>query len=201
MVELKQEGKIKYLGLSECSSESLRRAHKVHPITAVQMEYSPFALEIESPKYNKLLETCRELGVALVAYSPISRGFLSGTLKSPDDFEETDGRKNTPRFNKENFPKNLELVDKIVSLATKKGVTPAQLTLAWLLAQGDDIFPIPGTRRQDRLVENLDSLKIVLTKEEEQEIRRTCDELEVIGNRYGDFFNFALFADTPPLEG
>lgn len=199
MAELKNEGKIKYLGLSECSSDSLRRAHAVHPITAVQIEYSPFALDIENPQID-LLKTCRELGVAVVAYSPIGRGMLSGTLRSPDDFEEGDFRRFAPRFSKENFPKNLKLVDQIAGFAKEKGVTPAQLTLAWLLAQGNDIFPIPGTTKINRLEENLGALKIQLSKEEEQKIRKACEEAEVHGTRYPAAFSKALFADTPKEE-
>ncbi|KAL5355871.1 NADP-dependent oxidoreductase domain-containing protein [Aspergillus floccosus] len=198
MAQLKAEGKIRYLGLSECSAESLRRAHKVHPITAVQMEYSPFSLEIESPQY-KLLETARELGVAVVAYSPLGRGFLSGELTSPDQFDENDFRKYAPRFSKENFPKNLELVRVIQGLAERTGVTSSQLTLAWLMAQGEDIFPIPGTTRVERLKENLGSLQITLSEEEEKEFREACSAVEVAGSRYPETFSSTLFADTPPL--
>lgn len=151
LAELKKEGKIKYLGLSECSADSLRRAHKVHPITAVQIEYSPWALDIESPEID-LLKTCRELGVAVVCYSPIGRGMLSGEYRSPADFGEGDFRKFAPRFSEENFPKNLKLVDEITKLAKKKDCTPAQLTLAWILAQGDDFFPIPGTTKDRKSV-------------------------------------------------
>lgn len=199
MVELKNEGKIKYLGLSECSSESLRRAHKVHPITAVQIEYSPFSLDIENPQID-LLKTCRELGVAVVAYSPIGRGMLSGAIRSPSDLEEGDFRKYSPRFSDENFPKNLKLVDTISELAKKKGVTPAQLTLAWLMAQGDDIFPIPGTTNVARVEENLGALKIKLSSEEEKEIRQACEAAEVHGTRYPEAMAAALFADTPALS-
>ncbi|KAJ9661848.1 hypothetical protein H2201_006328 [Coniosporium apollinis] len=199
MAELQKEGKIKYIGLSECSSESLRRACKVVHIDAVQVEYSPFALDIESDQIG-LLKTCRELGVAIVAYSPIGRGMLSGTIRSPDDFEEGDFRKYAPRFSEENFPKNLKLVDEISALAKEKGCTPTQLTLAWLMAQGDDIFPIPGTTKVERLEENVGSLKVKLTKEEEQRIRKACEEAEVHGSRYPEAFSAALFADTPPLE-
>lgn len=142
MAELKKEGKIKYLGLSEVSAETLRRAHAVHPITCVQMEYSPFAMDIENPQIA-LLKTCRELGVATVAYSPLGRGFLTGAYKSRADFEEGDFRKHAPRYSDENFPKNLELVKHLQELAKKKGCTSGQLSLSWLLAQGDDIFPIP----------------------------------------------------------
>ncbi|OCL03604.1 aldo-keto reductase, putative [Glonium stellatum] len=199
MAELKKEGKIKYLGLSECSADSLRRAHKVHPITAVQVEYSPFALDIEDSQIN-LLKTARELGVAIVAYSPIGRGMLSGTIRSLDDFDADDFRRLAPRFSPENFPKNLKLVDQIASLAKEKGVTPSQLTLAWLLAQGNDIFPIPGTTRIERLEENLGALKVKLTSEEEKKIRKACEEAEVHGGRYPEAMAAALFADTPPLK-
>lgn len=146
MAELKKEGKIKYLGLSEVSSATLRRAHAVHPITAVQIEYSPFAMDIEDPQIA-LLKTCRELGVATIAYSPLGRGFLTGAIKSPADFEEGDFRTYSPRFSEQNFPKNLELVTHLQEIAKKKGCTPGQLSLAWLLAQGEDIFPIPYVGR------------------------------------------------------
>lgn len=199
MAELKKEGKIKYLGISECSAESLRRAHAVHPISACQIEYSPFSLDIESDQIN-LLKTCRELGVAVICYSPIGRGLISGNLRSPDDFEEGDFRKFAPRFSAENFPKNLQLVDKIGAIAKKKGVTPTQLTLAWLMAQGEDIIPIPGTTKVERLEENLGSFKVKLTDEEEKEIRHACENAEVSGGRYPAAFASALFADTPPLK-
>lgn len=198
MVELKNEGKFKYLGLSECSSDSLRRAHAVHPITAVQVEYSPFALEIESQQID-LLRTCRELGVAVVAYSPLGRGMFTGTLRSPDDFEEGDFRKFAPRFSKENFPKNLKLVDQLSELAKKKSVTPTQLVLAWIMAQGPDVFPIPGTTKVERLKENIGSLDVKLSKEEEQEIRKSCESAEISGSRYPEAFMAALYADTAPL--
>jgi aryl-alcohol dehydrogenase-like predicted oxidoreductase len=199
MADLVNLGKVKYLGLSEVSSETLRRAHKVHPIAAVQVEYSPFALEIESQQID-LLKTCRELGVAVVAYSPLNRGMLTGALKSPDDFEEGDFRRHAPRFSKENFPKNIKLADRIAEIAKTKGVTPSQLTLAWLMAQGEDIFPIPGTTKPERLEENVASVKVQLTKEEEQTIRRACEEAEISGGRYPESFMKACYADTPPLE-
>ncbi|GAB7342181.1 hypothetical protein MBLNU457_g0435t1 [Dothideomycetes sp. NU457] len=199
LAELKKEGKIKYLGLSECSADSLRRAHKVHPITAVQIEYSPWALDIESPEID-LLKTCRELGVAVVCYSPIGRGMLSGEYRSPADFGEGDFRKFAPRFSEENFPKNLKLVDEITSLAKKKGCTPAQLTLAWILAQGEDFFPIPGTTNPKRLDENLGALKVELSKHEEAEIRKLCESAEISGGRYPEAFAKALYADTPALS-
>lgn len=153
MAELVKEGKVKYLGLSEISSDTLRRAHKIHPsnsssrhrllivVAAVQVEYSPWALDIEDPNIG-LLETCRELGVTVVCYSPLGRGFLTGQIKSRDDLADDDFRKMSPRFSEENFDKNLELVHSLKQIATKKGCTPSQLSLAWLLAQGDDVTTI-----------------------------------------------------------
>ena len=137
-----REGKIGSIGLSEVSAATIRRAHATHPISAVQIEYSPFALDIESPKID-VLRTCRELGITVVAYSPLGRGFLTGQIRSPDDFEAGDFRKHAPRYSKDNFPKNLKLVDNLQDFAKKKGCTSGQLSLAWLLAQGEDIIPIP----------------------------------------------------------
>jgi aryl-alcohol dehydrogenase-like predicted oxidoreductase len=199
MKELQDEGKIKYIGLSECSADTLRRACKIAHVDAVQMEYSPFSLEVEQSQFN-LLKTCRELGTALVAYSPLGRGIFSGTIRSPDDLEEGDFRKFAPRFSAENFPKNLQLVDKIKSIADKKGVTASQLTLAWLMAQGDDIFPIPGTTKIDRLQENLDALKIKLSSQEEKEIRQACEDAEIHGGRYPEAFSAYCFVDTVPAK-
>ncbi|KAG8527874.1 uncharacterized protein KY384_006790 [Bacidia gigantensis] len=207
MVELKNtltqptisEGKIKYLGLSECSARSLRRAHAVHPITAIQTEYSPFEISIESDEVN-LLRTCRELGVSVIAYSPLGRGMLTGAYKSPDDFEEGDFRKHAPRFSKENFPKNLELAGKIAELATKKGVTPGQLSLAWLMSQGKDVVPIPGTKKLKYLEENVRAIKVVLSKEEGGEIRKAVEGAEVHGVRYPEGMMGTLYADTPELK-
>ncbi|PSS27093.1 hypothetical protein M430DRAFT_94091 [Amorphotheca resinae ATCC 22711] len=198
LVELKNEGKIKYLGLSEVSAATLRRACKVHHIDAVQMEYSPFSIDIEKPQID-LLRTCRELGVAVIAYSPLGRGFLTGQYRSRADFEEGDFRLISPRFSEENFPKNLKLVDGIAALAQKKKITPGQLTLAWLLAQGDDIIPIPGTKKIKYLEENLGALDVKLTSEEEKEIRQLVEAAEVHGGRYADTMVSHLFADTPPL--
>ncbi|KAF2833939.1 Aldo/keto reductase [Ophiobolus disseminans] len=198
MAQLKKEGKIKYLGLSEISSDTLRRAHKVHPISAVQVEYSPFALEIE--KQIDLLKTCRELGVAVVAYSPLSRGMLTGAIKGPEDFDAGDFRNFAPRFSKENFPKNLKLVEQLSSVAKNKGCTPAQLTLAWLLAQGQDIFPIPGTTRVERLKENLGAFDVSLSEQGEKDIRKMVEEADVGGARYPEAFMAHCYADTPALE-
>ena len=196
MVDLLQEGKIKYLGLSEVSSATLRRAHKVHPISAVQVEYSPFSLEVET---LNLLATCRELGVAVVAYSPLGRGMFTGAIRTPDDFEEGDFRKLLPRFSKEHFPKSLALVDQLDAMAKQKAVTPPQLVLAWLLAQGLDIFPIPGTSRIERLQENAAAMYVELTKDEERAIRQACEAADVTGDRYPESMTSVLYADTPPL--
>lgn len=197
MAELKTEGKIKYLGLSECSAETLRRACKVHHIAAVQVEYSPFALDIEK---NGLLDACRELGVAVVAYSPLSRGFLTGTIKSHDDLDESDRRRVLPRFSKENFPKNLDLVNTITRLAEKRGYTAGQLTLAWVMAQGEDFIPIPGTTKVKNFNENLESMKIRLTPEENKEIREAVEAAEIVGDRYPQNMLANLYADTAPLK-
>lgn len=146
MAELVKEGKVKYLGLSEISASTLERAHKVHPITAIQVEYSPFTLDIEDPKIA-LLAKARELGVQVVAYSPLGRGMLTGQYNSPDDFEEGDFRRMVPRYSKENFPKILKLANGLKVIGEKHGATAGQVSLAWLLAQGEDIIPIPGTTK------------------------------------------------------
>ncbi|KAI9150336.1 Aldo-keto reductase str7 [Paramyrothecium foliicola] len=198
MVELKNEGKIRYLGLSEVSSDTLRRAHAVHPISALQIEFSPFALDIEDPKIG-LLETCRELGVAIVAYSPIGRGLLTG-VKTWEDVAADSFLSTVPKFSKENFPKILELVENIKKVAARKGCTAAQLTLAWVLAQGDDFIPIPGTRGTKYLEENFSSQNIVLSREEQDELRQEIKKTEITGERYPEFFGKTFtFGDTPPL--
>ncbi|KAF2130693.1 aldo/keto reductase-like protein [Dothidotthia symphoricarpi CBS 119687] len=196
LTELKRDGKINYIGLSECSTETLRRACKVTHIDAVQIEYSPFALDAEKVG---LFQACIELGVAFVAYAPLGRGMLSGAYKSRDDFDEDDYRRHTPRFSEENFPKNLVLVEKITDLAKAKGVTPSQLTLAWLMAQGDYVIPIPGTTKEVRLEENLGALKIKITPEEMKLIRSTTEAAEIHGDRYPKDAMGSLFANTPPL--
>ncbi|KAK0634410.1 NADP-dependent oxidoreductase domain-containing protein [Bombardia bombarda] len=201
MVKLKEAGKIHHLGLSEVSATTLRRAHAVHPIACVQMEYSLFSTEIEHPQ-TQLLATCRELGVAVVAYCPLSRGLLTGSIQSPDDFAPGDQRVMYPRYSRENFPKNNALVGAIKGLAEKRGngVTVGQVALAWLLEQGDDIFPIPGTIQQKYLEENWGALEVDLTAEEAQEIRRLVEEASVFGHRYPVEYQLAMFADTPALE-
>ncbi|KAH8812664.1 NADP-dependent oxidoreductase domain-containing protein [Xylogone sp. PMI_703] len=199
MAQLKKEGKIRYLGLSEVSATTLRRAHAVHPIAAVQMEYSPFALEIELSETN-LLNTCKELGVAVVAYSPLGRGFLTGRYKSRDDFEEGDFRLTMPRFSPENFPKNLQLVDDLQNMAARKGCTAGQLVLAWLLKQWDMVIPIPGTKSTKYYDENMGALNVRLSDEESQDIRKSIEKVELHGDRYPPGWSRTLFADTVPLK-
>ncbi|KAH0844231.1 hypothetical protein AYO21_06240 [Fonsecaea monophora] len=199
MKELQDAGKVKYLGLSECSADTLRRACKVAHIDALQIEYSPFSMDIESPQIG-LLKACRELGVAVVAYSPLGRGFLTGGIRSRDDFEADDFRRFAPRFSEENFPKNIKLVDDIKALADEKGCTPGQLVLAFLMAQGDDILPIPGTTRIKNFDENIASLNVKITPEDNAKIRKVIDAAEVHGARYPEAFAKALFVDTVPLK-
>lgn len=181
MAELVQDGKVRYLGLSEASSETLRRAHQVHPITALQSEFSLWSRD---PQEHGVLATCRELGVALVAYSPLGRGFLTGALKSPEDFAADDYRRLSPRFQGENFQRNLALVDRVRALAEAKGVTAGQLALAWVLAQGEDVIPIPGTRRRRYLQENLAALEVRLSADESAELERLFTPEQVAGMRY-----------------
>lgn len=196
MVELKKAGKIKYLGLSECSAESLRRAHAVHPITAVQVEYSPFCLDIEFPN-RRLLQTARELGVAVACYCPLGHGFLSGSIRSRADVSKPgDSRGHILWLKEENIEQNVAVVEKLMGMANKKGVTAAQMSLAWLFAQGEDIFPIPGTTKIHRLEENLGSLSISLSAEEEKQIREVSKD--VVGGRVQTAHGYT-FADTPPL--
>ncbi|KAJ5498748.1 Aldo/keto reductase [Penicillium expansum] len=195
MVELKNAGKIKYIGLSECSAESLRRAYAVHPITAVQVEYSLFCRAIESPQ-TRLLETARELGVAIVCYSPLGNGFLANTIHTREDVKPGDARGHLPWLNEENLEQNVAVVEKIASIAASKGVSSAQLALAWLLVQGDDIFPIPGTTKAHRLVENLESVHVSVSAGEEKVLRETADA--IVGARFQEMTGYA-FADTPVL--
>ncbi|KAF5351130.1 hypothetical protein D9756_008205 [Leucocoprinus leucothites] len=197
MAELVKEGKARNIGLSEVSSATLRRAHAVHPIAVVQVEYSPFTLDIEDEKVA-LLKTCRELGVAVVAYSPLGRGLLTGQYRSPDDFEEGDFRKILPRFSKENFPKVLEIVDGIAEIGKKHNATAGQVTLAWVLAQGKDIIPIPGTKKIKYLKENLASIHIKLDDEEKENIRKLAERAD-IGDRYPPQSMASVLIDTPPL--
>ena len=180
MAELVKAGKVRYLGLSEASPDTLRRAMKVHPISALQSEYSLWTRDPE----DGVLATCRELGIGFVAYSPLGRGFLTGQLRKFEDFAQDDYRRFSPRFQGENFLMNLDLVDKVGELANAKGCRPAQLALAWVLAQGTDIVPIPGTKRRATLDENLDALSVELTKEDFAHINEVLPSGAVAGERY-----------------
>ncbi|MCL1474127.1 aldo/keto reductase [Argonema antarcticum] len=180
MAELVKEGKVRYLGLSEAGSETLRRACAVHPITALQSEYSLWSRDPE----DEILSTCRELGIGFVAYSPLGRGFLTGQIKTFDDLAPDDYRRQSPRFQGENFQKNLELVQRIDEIAQEKGCLPAQLALAWVLAQGEDIVPIPGTKRRKYLEENVASVDVELTPEDLQRIDEVAPLGVAAGLRY-----------------
>lgn len=200
MSQLVKQGKVRYLGLSECSASTLRRAHAIHPIAAAQMEYSPFALEIESSQ-TEFLKTARELGVKIVAYSPLGRGFLTGTITSREGFDKKDTRVNHPRFSEAHFGENLKLVKTLSAIAEKKGVTPGQLVLAWVMAQGEDFLPIPGTKRVKYLEENAGASEVELSEEEVAQIR---EEIEKVGGGKGERYPPAMlavcFGDSPPLK-
>jgi aryl-alcohol dehydrogenase-like predicted oxidoreductase len=180
MAKLVEQGKVRYIGLSEASIETIRRAHKVHPVTALQTEYSLWSRDPE----DGILDVCRELGIGFVSYSPLGRGFLTGRFQSLDDLPEDDYRCNAPRFQGENFQKNLELVRHIEELGTEKGCTPAQVALAWVLAQGEDIVPIPGTKRRKYLEENVGALDIKLTAEDLRRIDEIAPKGVAAGERY-----------------
>jgi aryl-alcohol dehydrogenase-like predicted oxidoreductase len=180
MAELVQAGKVRHLGISEAAPATVRRAHAVHPVSAGQYEWSLFTRDLE----DEVLPALRELGIGVVAYSPLGRGFLSGRITSPDDFGEDDFRRNHPRFTGENFARNLELVDRVRELAAGKGATPSQLAIAWVLAQGDDVVPIPGTKRRSYLEENLGALDVELTPEDLAAIEEVTPRGSVAGARY-----------------
>src|SRR6478672_10502332 len=180
MAELVREGKVRYIGLSEASPKTIRRAHKIHPISALQSEYSLWEREPE----EEILPTLRELGIGFVPYSPLGRGFLTGEFKKFDDLAQDDYRRFSPRFQGENFQKNLDLVAKISEIAAEKNVTPAQLALAWVLAQGDDIAPIPGTKRRKYLEQNLAAAEIKLTKQDLARINEVAPHGAAAGERY-----------------
>jgi aryl-alcohol dehydrogenase-like predicted oxidoreductase len=180
MADLVVQGKVRYLGLSEASAATLERACSVHPITALQSEYSLWTRDPE----DGILETCERLNVGLVAYSPLGRGFLTGAIRSPDDFDADDFRRNNPRFQGENFDRNLVLVDKVRALAVEKGCSAAQFALAWVLAQGEHIVPIPGTRRIANLDENLDALEFGLSDEELAAVEAVFPRGAAAGPRY-----------------
>lgn len=180
MARLIEEGKIKFLGLSEASAETIRRAHAVHPISALQSEYSLWTRDVE----EEVLPACRELGIGFVPYSPLGRGFLTGEFKKPEDLPETDRRRMFPRFQGENFEKNLALVKRVEEIAQEKKCTPAQLALAWVLAQGEDIVPIPGTKRRKYLEQNVAALNVELTEEDLKRIEEIAPRGVASGTRY-----------------
>jgi aryl-alcohol dehydrogenase-like predicted oxidoreductase len=180
MAELVKAGKVRALGLSEAGPSTIRRAQAVHPIAALQTEYSLWSRDPE----DDILSTCRELGVTFVAYSPLGRGFLTGRFKSPDDFAPDDWRRNNPRFQGDNFAKNLELVARIEQMAREKGCTPAQLALAWLLAQGQDLVPIPGSRQRARVEENAAAAEITLTRADLDALNAMAPRGVAAGSRY-----------------
>ena len=179
MAELVQAGKVLFLGLSEASAQTIRRAHAVHPITALQTEYSLWSRDVE----DEILPTVRELGIGFVAYSPLGRGFLTGRIRRPEDIPEGDWRKNHPRFQGENFQKNLDLVVRVEALAREKRCTPGQLALAWLLHKGEDIVPIPGTKRRTYLEENVGALNVQLS---DADVARLEDVGVAAGARYAE---------------
>jgi len=182
MAELVEQGKVRYLGLSEAAAETIRRAHAVHPISALQSEYSLWTRDVE----DEVLPAIRELRIGLVAYSPLGRGFLSGRIHSVDDLEASDFRRANPRFQGENFQKNLELVERVEELAAEKGCTAAQIALAWVLAQGEDIVPIPGTTRVENLEENVAALDVELSDEELRDLEAVFPKGAAAGDRYAD---------------
>jgi aryl-alcohol dehydrogenase-like predicted oxidoreductase len=188
MSRLVEEGKVRFLGLSEASPETLERACKTHPITALQTEYSLWTRDPEP----EILPTCRRLGVAFVAYSPLGRGFLTGAFTSPDDFEADDYRRTSPRFQGENFARNLQLVDKVKQLAKSVGVTASQLALAWVLAQGEDIVPIPGTKHRKYLEQNAAAVDLSLTPNLVQELQSIFPPDAAAGDRYAPAFKTLL---------
>jgi aryl-alcohol dehydrogenase-like predicted oxidoreductase len=182
MAELVEAGKVRHLGLSEASSETIRRAHAVHPIAALQSEYSLWTRDPE----DGVLETCRELGIGFVAYSPLGRGFLTGQIRSADGFAEGDFRGHLPRFQGENLQRNLELVARVEEIAEEKGSTPGQIALAWVLSRGDDVVPIPGTKRRAYLEENAEAADIELTTEELERLEQAFPQGAAAGDRYPD---------------
>lgn len=187
MAELVRAGKVRWLGLSEASAGSLERAHRVHPISALQSEYSLWTRDVDAPGADggaSILQTCKRLGIALVPYSPLGRGFLTGAIRSPEDFDADDYRRTSPRFMGENFARNLALVDAVKALAQDKGCTPAQLALAWVLARGEQVVPIPGTRRIANLDENLGALDVTLSAQDLADIDAVFPADAVAGARY-----------------
>jgi aryl-alcohol dehydrogenase-like predicted oxidoreductase len=188
MAELVAAGKVRHLGLSEASPATIRRAHAVHPISALQTEYSLWSRDPE----DDVLPTVRELGISFVAYSPLGRGFLSGQIRAPGDLAEDDFRRGNPRFQDENFARNLELVERVRAIADDKGVTASQLALAWVLSRGDDIVPIPGTKRRSYLEENVAAVEVELTPAEIDDIESVFPQGAIAGERYADMSSVGL---------
>jgi aryl-alcohol dehydrogenase-like predicted oxidoreductase len=182
MKKLVEEGKVRYIGMSEAAADTIRRAAKVHKITALQTEYSLWSRDPE----EEILETVRELGIGFVAYSPLGRGFLTASFNSPEEIPEGDFRRNNPRFQGDNFHKNMELVNKVKEIADEKGVKPGQLALAWVLAQGEDIVPIPGTKHQNYLEENIAAVDIELSDEDLRRLNEAMPAGSTAGDRYPD---------------
>ncbi|HWY40902.1 MAG TPA: aldo/keto reductase [Chthoniobacterales bacterium] len=180
MADLIRQGKVRFLGLSEANAETIRRAHAVHPITAVQSEYSLWTRDPEP----EILPTCRELGIGFVPYSPLGRGFLTGKIQKPEDLPEDDYRRTTPRFQGDNFQHNLEIVKRVEEIAQEKHCTPAQLALAWVLAQGQDIVPIPGTKRRKYLQENVSAIDVHLNSKDLERIEEVAPKEAFAGSRY-----------------
>ncbi|CAN6270632.1 unnamed protein product [Urochloa humidicola] len=194
--KLVEEGKIKYIGLSEASASTIRRAHAVHPISAVQLEWSTWSRDVE----EDIIPTFRELGIGIVAYSPLGRGFLSGGAKLVDSLSEQDSRKNFPRFRPENLDKNAQIFERVNAMATRKGCTPSQLALAWVHHQGSDVCPIPGTTKVDNFNQNVGALSVKLTPEEMAELESYGAAGDVQGDRYPQMASTWKYSETPPLS-
>ncbi|CAE5962731.1 unnamed protein product [Arabidopsis arenosa] len=194
--KLVEEGKIKYIGLSEASASTIRRAHAVHPVTAVQLEWSLWTRDVE----EEIIPTCRELGIGIVAYSPLGRGFFASGPKLVENLEKDDFRKALPRFQEKNLDHNKIVYEKVCAISEKKGCTPAQLALAWVHHQGDDVCPIPGTTKIENLNQNIGALAVKLTPEEMTELEAIAQPGVVKGERYGSMIPTFKNSDTPPLS-
>ncbi|CAA7032745.1 unnamed protein product [Microthlaspi erraticum] len=194
--KLVEDGKIKYIGLSEASASTIRRAHAVHPITAVQLEWSLWSREVE----EDIIPTCRELGIGIVVYSPLGKGFLASGPKIVENFDNNDFRKTLPRFQQENLDHNKIVYEKVLAISEKKGCTPAQLALAWVHHQGDDVCPIPGTTKIENLNQNIGALSVNLTPEEMAELETIAQPGSVKGERYPSIVPTYKNSDTPPLS-
>ncbi|CAO2831425.1 unnamed protein product [Amaranthus hypochondriacus] len=194
--KLVEEGKIKYIGLSEASASTIRRAHAVHPISAVQLEWSLWTRDVE----KDIIPTCRELGIGIVAYSPLGRGFLSTGPKMTENFSDADFRQHLPRFKPENVEHNKHIFERVSEIAARKGCTPAQLALAWVHHQGDDVCPIPGTTKIENLNQNIGALSVKLTPEDMAELESLVSDDSVKGDRYGGLSPTWMNSETPPLS-